>query len=73
MAQKSKSIAKLARSPESGEGAIMFITHSPCLGCAKLIYQAGIKEVYYETEYRESIGVDFLIKSGITCSHLTLE
>ena len=70
---ETNAIAKLARSPESGEGAIMFITHSPCLGCAKLIYQAGIKEVYYETEYRESIGVDFLIKSGITCSHLTLE
>ena len=66
---ESNAIAKLARSPESGEGATMFITHSPCLDCAKLIYQAGIKEVYYEQEYRDTTGVDFLKKCDVQIHH----
>ena len=63
---ETNAIAKLARSPESGEGASIFITHAPCLNCAKLIYQSGISTVYYETEYRATEGVEFLEKSGIT-------
>lgn len=62
---ETNAIAKLARSTESGEGAAMFITHSPCIECAKLIYQSGIKEVYYEQDYRDSSGVNFLIKSNL--------
>ena len=62
---ETNALAKLARSPESGEGATIFITHAPCLNCAKLIYQSGISTVYYETEYRASEGVEFLEKSGI--------
>jgi len=66
---ETNAIAKLARSPESGEGATMFITHSPCLDCAKLIYQAGIKEVYYENEYRDTAGVDFLKSCKLQIHH----
>ena len=62
---ESNAIAKLARSPESGEGATIFITHSPCIDCAKLIYQSGIATVYYKNNYRSTQGVEFLIKSGI--------
>ena len=62
---ETNAIAKLARSPESGEGATIFITHAPCLNCAKLIYQSGISTVYYETEYRATEGVEFLEKSGV--------
>jgi len=62
---ETNSIARLARSPESGEGATIFITHAPCLDCAKLIYQSGISTVYYETESRATEGVEFLKKSGI--------
>jgi|TARA_R110000787_G_scaffold262940_1_gene368593 dCMP deaminase len=58
-------LMKLARSTESGNGATMFITHSPCLDCAKGMHQAGIKEVYYEQEYRDDSGIKFLTKSGI--------
>jgi dCMP deaminase len=58
-------IAKLARSPESGEGASIFITHAPCIDCAKLIYQSGIKTVYYRTEYRSIDGIKFLEKCGL--------
>jgi len=38
----------------------MFITHAPCLDCAKLIYGAGINTVYYRNEYRDTSGIDFL-------------
>jgi dCMP deaminase len=58
-------ITKLARSTESGEGATAFITHAPCLSCAKLLYSAGIVEVYYVHEYRDTAGVDFLKKCKI--------
>ena len=62
---ESNAIAKLARSPESGEGASIFVTHSPCMDCAKLIFQSGIKNVYYKNDYRSTQGIDFLYKSGV--------
>ena len=62
---ESNAIAKLARSPESGEGASIFITHSPCIDCAKLIYQSGIATVYYKNDYRSTQGIEFLNKSDI--------
>jgi len=57
---EANAVSKLARSPESAEGASIFITHSPCIDCAKLIYQSGIATVYYKTEYRSTQGVEFL-------------
>ncbi len=62
---ETNAIAKLARSTESGLDADLFVTHSPCLDCAKLIYQSGIKRVFYGAGYRDSSGVDFLKTSGI--------
>ena len=62
---ETNAIAKLARSNESGLDAALFITHAPCLDCAKLIYQSGISKVYYRNAYRESAGIDFLKKSNI--------
>ena len=62
---ESNAIAKLAKSNESGEGATIFITHSPCIECAKLIYQSGITGVYYREFYRSLDGVNFLKRSGI--------
>ena len=62
---ETNAIAKLARSSDSGLGADLFVTHSPCLDCAKLIYQSGISRVWYGTEYRSSDGPDFLRKSGV--------
>ena len=63
-------IAKLAKSNESGLGATMFITHAPCLDCAKLIYQSGISSVFYRDNYRSTAGVEFLKKSGIDAEQL---
>ena len=62
---ESNAIAKLAKSTNSGLNADMFITHSPCLDCAKLIYQSGIRRVYFGENYRDDSGVKFLEKSGI--------
>jgi dCMP deaminase len=62
---ESNAIAKLAKSQNSGLGADIFITHSPCLECAKLIYQAGIKKVWFGENYRDHKGIEFLTKSGI--------
>ena len=62
---ETNAIAKLAKSNESGMGATMFITHAPCLDCAKLIYQSGIGSVLYRNSYRDTSGIVFLEKSGI--------
>lgn len=62
---ESNCISKLAKSSESGENSTMFVTHSPCMECAKLIYQSGINEVYYSQNYRSEDGVYFLQKCGI--------
>ena len=67
---ESNAIAKLAKSNESGFGASIFITHSPCMECAKLIYQSGISNVYFGEQYRDDSGVDFLKKSGVTVEKL---
>ena len=67
---ETNAIAKLAKSNESGLGATMFITHAPCLDCAKLIYQSGISSVLYRNSYRDTSGVTFLEKSGIEVTQI---
>ena len=62
---ETNAIAKLARSNESGLDGDLFVTHAPCLDCAKLIYQAGIRRVWFRTAYRDNSGVDFLKASQI--------
>ena len=62
---ESNAIAKLAKSTNSGLGATLFVTHSPCIECAKLIYQSGISSVYYNKNYRDDSGIRFLEKSGV--------
>jgi len=67
---ETNAIAKLARSSDSGQGADIFITHAPCLDCAKLIYQSGIRRVYFGHAYRDTAGVDFLKNSNIQVEQL---
>ena len=62
---ETNAIAKLAKSTESGDGAVLFVTHSPCLDCAKLIFQSGIRSVFYRDSYRNTDGVTFLERSGV--------
>lgn len=61
---EANAIAKLAKSNESGKGASMYCTHSPCIHCAKQIYTAGIEHLYYKEEYRNNDGIVFLEKCG---------
>ena len=67
---ETNAIAKLARSTESGLGATLFVTHAPCLDCAKLVYQSGINSVYYRNNYRDSAGLEFLNKAGVTVEQI---
>jgi dCMP deaminase len=57
---ETNAIAKVSRSTNSSDGASLFVTHAPCLDCAKIIYQAGIKEVYFKEMYRSEEGINFL-------------
>ena len=58
-------ISKLAKGNESCEGCSVFITHSPCMECAKLIFQSGVKDVYYNEDYRDDSGLRFLEYYGV--------
>lgn len=62
---EANAIAKLAKGTESGVGSTLFLTHSPCIQCAKQIYTAGIQEVFYKEEYRDCAGIKFLEKCNI--------
>ena len=62
---ESNAIAKLAKSNDSGDGADIFVTHAPCMECSKLIFQSGIRRVYYSQDYRDDSGIKFLKQSGV--------
>lgn len=68
---EANAIAKLAKSTESGNNSDMFLTHAPCIDCAKQIYTAGIKKVYFNQHYRDTAGIDFLIKCGVEIENVT--
>jgi dCMP deaminase len=60
---ETNAIAKVSSSTESSEDATIFCTHAPCLQCAKLIYQSGIKSLFYRDTYHDDSGLNFLQKS----------
>lgn len=62
---ESNCLAKIAKSNNSAKGAVLYTTHSPCIECAKMIHQSGISQVYYRNEYRNTDGIDFLLKCNI--------
>ena len=62
---ETNAIAKLAKFDGSGSGSVLFVTHSPCLDCSKLVFQSGISTVYYRNSYRDNAGVDFLNRAGV--------
>jgi dCMP deaminase len=68
---EANAIAKLAKSSESGDNSTMFLTHAPCIHCAKQVYTAGIKNVYYRNSYRDTIGIDFLNKCGVQVEQIS--
>lgn len=62
---EANAITKLARSNNNSEGATLYVTAAPCIECAKLIIQSGIKRVIYAEEYRLADGIDLLKQAGI--------
>lgn len=62
---EANAITKIARSNNNSEGATLYVTDSPCIECAKLIIQAGIKRVVYSRQYRLDDGIQLLKKAGI--------
>lgn len=69
---EANAITKIARSGNSGEGATLYVTASPCIECAKLIIQAGIKRVVYAEKYRLEEGLDLLRRANIELVYLNL-
>ena len=67
---EANAITKLARSSNNSDGATIYITASPCIECAKLIIQAGIKRVVYGEKYRLTDGIDLLKRAGIEVVYL---
>ena len=62
---EANAITKLARSYNNSDNATLYVTDSPCIECAKLIIQAGIRRVVYGRDYRLSDGIELLRKAGI--------
>lgn len=70
---EANAITKLARSSNNSEGATLYVTASPCIECAKLIIQAGIKRVVYGELYRLEDGINLLKKAGIEVEYLNID
>lgn len=70
---EANAILKVASSTQSCDGATLYITMSPCKDCSKLIHQAGIKRVVYESGYKDQSGVEFLIRAGVQVENINLE
>ena len=67
---EANAITKIARSGNNSDGATVYVTDSPCIECAKLIIQSGIRRVVYDREYRLTDGVNLLRQAGIEVLHL---
>lgn len=67
---EANAITKVARSNNSSDGATLYVTASPCMECAKLIIQSGIKRVVYGEQYRLTDGIDLLRRAGIDVEYL---
>jgi len=68
---EANAILKVASSTHACQGATLYITMSPCQGCSKLIHQAGIKRVVYMEAYKDTSGVDFLKKAGVSITRIS--
>lgn len=69
---EANAISKVARSTNSCKNAILYVTHSPCKDCSKLIVQSGIKHVIYDAEYKDLEGISFLENAGITVDNINI-
>ena len=70
---EANAITKLARSSNNSDGSTLYVTASPCIECAKLIIQAGIKRVIYGRQYRLTDGLELLERAGIELQYLPVD
>ncbi len=70
---EANAITKIARSHNSSDGSTLYVTASPCIECAKLIIQSGIRRVVYGEQYRLTDGIDLLKRAGIQVDYLPLD
>ena len=70
---EANAITKLARRGNNSDQATLYVTASPCIECAKLIIQAGIRRVVYAEQYRLTDGLDLLRRAGVEVEHLPLD
>ena len=68
---EANALMKLCRTHSSSYGASLFLTHAPCVECAKLISSAGIDQVFYQQQYRNQDGINLLIKSNISVTEIS--
>lgn len=68
---EANAILKVASSTQSCKGATLYITMSPCKECSKLIHQAGITRLVYQTDYKDNSGLQFLEKAGVELQQVT--
>ena len=62
---EANAITKVSASTQSSEGSTLYVTLSPCRDCSKLIHQAKIKRVVFTEKYKDTSGIDFLVKAGV--------
>ena len=67
---EANAITKVARSNNSSEGSTLYVTASPCVECAKLIIQSGIRRVVFNELYRIADGIELLLRAGVECVHI---
>lgn len=70
---EANAITKLARSSNNSDGSTLYVTASPCIECAKLIIQAGIKRVVYAEKYRLNDGIQLMESAGIKVEFLDID
>lgn len=68
---EANAITKVARSNNSSDGSTLYVTASPCVECAKLIIQSGIRRVVFNDLYRLRDGIDLLRRAGVECVHIS--
>ena len=67
---EANAILKVAKSTNNCKGATLYLTHSPCRDCSKLVLQSGIKRVVYKEAYKDPAGIDFLKNAGLEMVHI---
>jgi dCMP deaminase len=70
---EANAIMKVARSTNNARHATLYLTHSPCRECSKLILQAGIKRLVYLNNYKDDSGLDLLEKGGVMLRQLDMQ